>query len=60
MNLVLKQISADVFLMKFNPWNFTNQNELITDFFASLQSVLIKNGSKELRKTLGRYAGKLK
>ena len=46
--------------MKFNPWNFTNQNELITDFFASLQSVLIKNGSKELRKTLGRYAGKLK
>lgn len=60
MNLVLKQISGDVFLMKFNPWNFTNQNELITDFFSSLQAVLIKNGSKALTKTLGRYAGKLK
>ncbi len=46
--------------MKFNPWNFTNQNELITDFFASLQAILIKVGSKALTKTLGRYAGKLK
>jgi predicted KAP-like P-loop ATPase len=37
-NLVLKDLEKDqkLIFVKFNPWNFTGQNELITDFFSSV------------------------
>ena len=40
-NLVLEHLkSSDVLIIKFNPWNFSDQNELITDFFDSIADAL--------------------
>lgn len=40
-NLVLGNLkSPDVIIVKFNPWNFSDQNELITDFFDSIADAL--------------------
>ena len=37
-NLILKELKSDqnLVFINFNPWNFSGQNELITDFFSSL------------------------
>ena len=46
-NLILENLesSANGFLtIKFNPWNFSDQNELVTDFFNSLIEKLKREG----------------
>lgn len=44
-NLVLAELKTkDFIIVPFNPWNFSDQNELITDFFSSL----LEKAKKEL------------
>ena len=46
-NLVLENLeSEEILKIQFNPWNFSDQNELITDFFDSIASAL-KQAEKE-------------
>ena len=46
-NLVLENLeSEDILKIHFNPWSFSDQNELITDFFDSIASAL-KQGEKK-------------
>lgn len=38
-NLILENLGSSAngyLIIKFNPWNFSDQNELVTDFFNSL------------------------
>ncbi len=50
-NLILENLESfeqrDYLIIEFNPWNFSDQNELITDFFESIVNAL------ESEKTLG-------
>ena len=50
-NLILETLESfeqrDYLIIEFNPWNFSDQNELITDFFESIVDAL------ESEKTLG-------
>ena len=50
-NLILENLKSfeqrDYLIIEFNPWNFSDQNELITDFFESIIDAL------ESEKTLG-------
>ena len=47
-NLVLeKLIPSDFPVVKFNPWNFSDQDELITDFFNSLAEALEQSEGKK-------------
>ena len=40
-NLILENLKpSDVLIIKFNPWNFSDQNELIKDFFNSITDEL--------------------
>lgn len=60
-NLILENFnSSGVVIVKFNPWNFSNQNELIADFFDSFLTGLDEQGGdSEIRKTVSAYATKL-
>lgn len=60
-NLVLENFDKnDAVIIKFNPWNFSNQNELISDFFESFISALSNsNSDSELKRTLSNYSSKL-
>ena len=42
------------FIIKFNPWNFSDQNQLIHQFFNELSSVLNRNNLEEKQSKLGR------
>ena len=45
-------------VVQFNPWNFSDQNQLIGMFFAQLMSSIDSEGSKnwrELRETISKY-----
>jgi len=47
-NLILEDLrTTDALLITFNPWNFSDQNELIKDFFNSLIDTLKQAGGKE-------------
>ena len=47
-NLILEDLrAADALIIKLNPWNFSDQNELIKDFFNSIIDALKKTGGKE-------------
>lgn len=47
-NLILEDLqAADALIIKFNPWNFSDQNELIKDFFNSIIDALKQTGGKE-------------
>ena len=47
-NLVLENFeSEDILKIHFNPWNFSSQNELITDFFDSIAYALKQGGKRE-------------
>ena len=47
-NLILEDLkSANALIIKFNPWNFSDQNELIKDFFNSIINALKQTGGKE-------------
>lgn len=59
-NLILENFSTNSVVVKFNPWNFSSQNELIADFFDSFVSGLHeKSEDDEIRKTLAGYTTKL-
>ena len=60
-NLVLENFKAnDAVIVKFNPWNFANQNELIADFFDSfLAGVNNSDEDSEIKETLAAYSKKL-
>ena len=60
-NLVHNELEgdSDVIFVPFNPWNFSGQNELIADFFATLNNSLKETDIKSLSKTFSSYASKL-
>jgi len=61
-NLTLGHIanSPDALLIKFNPWNFAGQNELIEDFFDSLSSAIGKTEADNFKvQKVRQYAKKL-
>lgn len=62
-NLVLKNLKSSNFLIiKFNPWNFSDQNELITDFFNSIADELEhkeKEKGKDAAKKIRNYFSRL-
>ena len=50
-NLTLNKVrpNAKNLIVEFNPWNFSNRNKLIKDFFTAIVDELNKPGSKSLR-----------
>jgi predicted KAP-like P-loop ATPase len=47
-NLILENLlAADALIIKFNPWNFSDRNELIKDFFNSIIDALKQTSGKE-------------
>ena len=62
-NLVLENLEfLDVLIIKFNPWNFSDQNELITDFFNSITDVLEqteKEKGEKIAEKIKHYSSKL-
>ena len=62
-NLIQRELekSENVVILNFNPWNFSGQNELIEDFFASLSKKvepLLTTDGTDFQK-LKKYASKL-
>lgn len=62
-NLILEDLRrTDALLITFNPWNFSDQNELIKDFFDSIIDALKQDDSKggeAKAKKIKEYASKL-
>lgn len=62
-NLILEDLRAtDLLLITFNPWNFSDQNELIKDFFDSMIDALKDadgQGGETKTKKIKEYASKL-
>ncbi len=62
-NLILEDLRAtDALLITFNPWNFSDQNELIKDFFDSMIEALKEadnQGGEAKAKKIKEYASKL-
>ncbi len=60
-NLILEDLNLDnVLTIKFNPWNFSDQNELIRDFFNSMIKALNTLGeNSETIQTIQKYSAKL-
>jgi len=60
-NLALKELKDDptLIFINFNPWNFTGQNELISDFFSALTEELKGRIDNKIFKTVKSYAQKL-
>lgn len=64
-NLALNEIKDDqnLIFVNFNPWNFTGQNELITDFFTTLLAKIApfvddKNKLKKVRSIVSKLTKK--
>ena len=62
-NLILEDLRAtDALLITFNPWNFSDQNELVKDFFDSMIEALKQadsQGGEAKAKKLKEYTSKL-
>lgn len=60
-NLVVNNIvdNGNLIFIHFNPWNFSGQNELISDFFEALLEALEGKVNKVTLKSLKKYASKL-
>lgn len=60
-NLVVNNIvdEENLVFIHFNPWNFSGQNELISDFFSALLEALEGKVNKGTIKSLKNYASKL-
>jgi len=61
-NLILEDLQkSNVLIIKFNPWNFSDQNELIKDFFNSIIDALKQGGKdgEERAKKIKDYSSKL-
>ena len=56
-NMALKSINQSgankPIVMRFSPWNYTDQNDLISIFFASLYRCLVKQNNEEIKKNVG-------
>lgn len=56
-NMALKSINQSgtnkPIVMRFSPWNYTDQNDLISIFFASLYRCLVKQNNEEIKKKVG-------
>ena len=48
------QTSTKPFIIKFNPWNFSDQNQLVQQFFNELSLVLCREDSAEKHLQIGR------
>jgi len=61
-NLSLQNLKGrkDIIIVNFNPWNFSNQNEVISDFFSSVFAAMRKAADKSLLKAVSSYSSKLK
>ena len=63
LNLILENLKlSDVLIIKFNPWNFSDQNELIKDFFNSITDALKhteKEKGKKVAEKIKNYSSKL-
>lgn len=58
LNLVSKSLPNDIVQIKFNPWYFNNQEQLVTEFFKSIAAGLgrdINLNKKELNKLIASY-----
>lgn len=62
LNLVLENLGSPngVIVINFNPWNFSDQNALITDFFNSIIAAIKGQLSGRAMKVLKSYAPKLR
>lgn len=60
-NIVLEELEKDgkYIVVKFNPWNFIDQNQLINDFFLSIMKKIEPFLEKSTLKNLKSYASKL-
>ena len=60
-NLVLENLKySDVLIIKFNPWNFSDQNELIMDFFNSIADALKqREKDQEITEKIKNYSSRL-
>ncbi len=62
-NLILEELrTSDALIVKFNPWNFLDQNELIKDFFNSfIESIKQSSArqSEDKAKKIKEYSSKL-
>ena len=60
-NLILNKVrpSEDNLVIEFNPWNFSDQDELVKDFFTSMVDEL-KSKNKGLTRNITKYVSKLK
>ena len=47
-------VQKEPFIIKFNPWNFSDQNQLVQQFFKELSLVLCRNDSAERHIKIGR------
>lgn len=60
-NLVFKELNiSKLIVVRFNPWNFGGQNELVADFFSTLSEAIGAESSIGKTKSIfKKYAGKL-
>lgn len=49
-----KQDKNEQIILRFNPWNFSDNNNLISLFFCALENIIKKPENKELRKKIGK------
>jgi predicted KAP-like P-loop ATPase len=58
-NMILEEVKSissnkDPFIINFNPWNFSDQNQLIQQFFNELSLVLCRDDSADRHVKIGR------
>ena len=49
-----KRDKNEQIILRFNPWNFSDNNNLISLFFCALENIIKKPENKELRKKIGK------
>jgi len=60
-NLIIDKLKINdkSIIVKFNPWHFSNQNELVKDFFYSLSSLLKQDDDPKKTNRIKNYVEKL-
>lgn len=57
--MVLESLDNKVSHLDFNPWNFSDQNSLLNDFFTAFSAIDSIKENKNLRRKIAGYGGKL-
>lgn len=57
-NMIEESLGKSVKVLYFNPWNFSNEESLLSDFFGSYL-VAVKNEDQEIYKNIKKYSRKL-